>query len=1679
MPPSPPHATIHSNASITNLSFQTQTQHQQFQSQPQHQPENRTQYLQHQQRQHPQQQQQQQQQQTQSQQSQQYLPASSFDPRHLPRHQQLQQADPVAGNRANSPFRPPVTGPRAEQGVSSPAPNFTVPNYQAPRSTKGPPAQYYHYNDKGRSGSRTRAGGTNGQPYDGGGRPESRTERHAHAHASGGDGSKLLSSAYSQGNASVTGLGIGIETADGLAIIGSQDLGSYDFAHSDNPPQRQQQQERQQQQQQERQADSQTITGSHYRSTSRNGRDPSRQPGTELALTGGGTISTAADAISNSTSTTSTIPTPTLTSPPPSAATSTSTFTTTTTAVSTSTSTSAYTTTSASTSTSTSTLKPTLGLCNNQFSDRRPIIQPRTSSLLPPPYHGDFIRNYTLTTAKPSPQSQVGVGANHTSPDLSLSPKSKPNTDTDSNSKPEPRPNLSVDVYTDIHHASNSTFRLDSLTASSQATSNDNSGALSPASEGLRNLHRWSASTASTALSPPIEQKQKFFHHHTTSPSSPRRMSIDSIALLERQQAEQPSTSFTQTSQSPPSRNPTKRRLSSGSILGTASPPRARANGQPPPRPSSPPLSARPPPRVRLPSLPPIVSHPPLDANPAPQRADSAHPAQRPSPALGTPESVFSNHRRTELNNPWDALVAASNTSSPAVTRGNSPALLPAAPVVRDTMRGHTRNRSSTGNAGSEPHKPEKRSKPSQKAMLSKALSKANMAVHLDNAQEYERARESYIEACDLLCQVLARTTGEEDRKKLEAIRRTYTTRIEELDGMLPGRPQRVKELPARPENPDYGGTPAYSPSIDEQDEPAVVGTATTAIIGREQSPRAIGASTPVSPAPRRPTLDTSRLGTPPRAGAPRSPLQSSLSPVRRNFEGGNRSVSRTENSPFLPAPLSPRRPISPARPPSPDSVVRRDFSLPSDRLGADSRASKHSRIPSHESVSWLDPIDESGGSAASSVHSRSSSLGITRKHTRAVSRSTEAEFDAALDAAVEAAYDDGYEQMDPAEITYDDDDYYKADRARNTTRNGDFIKERVQQTEREAAINLAREKERQRQLSTSGDSQTFGVEYDSNDSEDDERILDEVTKDYVMGDYSFGQQSQQISNGTRASDSSGLTSRTWHSSMGSNPPTATTLSTVTEMPSPAPIPKNAPPSLPPSQALPQIPQAQPTPGVRTRRLSGRNLAQLKIETSQISQTPSTAPDVAAPAGPQTGPQKTGSYIAQQRQALSATSARPGPSSMRASPPSPRDGRTAEADEVRPPPSRRSRSRGTIREEDEEPRTESPSLFRPKLRSNFSSSSLRSLRQRQLSISNLDDAESPLTPLTQQPTNTSMSRQPSMPAVPSTPLAGSFRDRSVPGFGGLHLFESDFHLPAPHSPGSLHERPSDAPLPLEPCPADVMLRPFWLMRALYQTLAHPRGGYLTHRLFVPRDAWKVKGVKLRALEDKTSQCDLLTAALLKLARVDSTDADAVLDEMQSFENILEQVQATLTRKLGNDVGTHGMANDKDGESATPVVPRSASISSKSAFSWRRLRSKASAANLTSAYGSKSSSGGGGAGGSEKEAVTVTGSGTIPSLPMVAHPSSRPAKRDVTSVKFDGPNAGYMASLARLFDAAQTVARQVEDPGLRHADKTQVGLELCTRHAAEFFGFYICRFVLQDLSLLLDKFVKRGSEWVLN
>jgi hypothetical protein len=214
------------------------------------------------------------------------------------------------------------------------------------------------------------------------------------------------------------------------------------------------------------------------------------------------------------------------------------------------------------------------------------------------------------------------------------------------------------------------------------------------------------------------------------------------------------------------------------------------------------------------------------------------------------------------------------------------------------------------------------------------------------------------------------------------------------------------------------------------------------------------------------------------------------------------------------------------------------------------------------------------------------------------------------------------------------------------------------------------------------------------------------------------------------------------------------------------------------------------------------------------------------------------------------------------------------------------------------------------------------------------------------------------------------------------------------------------------------------MRCIYQTIAHPRGGYLSTNLFVPRDVWRVKNVKIKAIEEKVSNCDLLTAALLKLAKVDTYDADAVLEEMQTFESVLDQVQMSLSKKMGSEVGVQGAmplfkaAQALDDAAAIDTLPPRASNGPGKSYlsSWRKLRSKNSGFGAAPLAGPKEAT---------KDHLTIS------SLPMTSVTNNQPAKRDVTQLQFSGPNANYMSALARLCDAAQVLGESTSSHSANH------------------------------------------------
>lgn len=895
--------------------------------------------------------------------------------------------------------------------------------------------------------------------------------------------------------------------------------------------------------------------------------------------------------------------------------------------------------------------------------------------------------------------------------------------------------------------------------------------------------------------------------------------------------------------------------------------------------------------------------------------------------------------------------------------------------------------------------------------MLSKALQKANTAVLLDNAQNFEGALEAYNDACRLLQQVMDRSSAIDDRRKLEAIKVTYTNRISELEESEMKRPPTAddKDLPARPMSEDSltGPSSDHVETIDAQTQGMKVPGITNPWTGEGFHPhtmQSIEGSSASSFGRQRdfssPVVES--------AQAPREMVQR----MQPHISSQSTHLSAVETNPYMPAPLSPRKlPSSEELHPEPEQPAQQQV----DSVRPHETSPKHHRRTSTTSTSWLDSIDETGSSSPSSVHSKSSKTGLRRKHLRNTSGDTDPDFDAAFDAAVEAAYDEG---MEP-----------------------DLEARR----EREIALARARKGSVQapseKVLSPinglfSGTSRT-----DPDDAEE-ERILDEITSEYAQG-FNF-----DLSNKSalpRQSDSSGYSRSTWQSSQasGDRATAATSLSTVAEdglsarlaedaasVASSVNTVKRGPPSHlppappPPTIALPQLPD----PGqsrlstVRSRRLSGQLAKQLKIETStakpvadrQLHQVSSPRHDMLEELLPtEDGPRNSATVASTLVDRQSARHLRAPPMLNL---------RSATSDSGLPTLTKEGEWRRSLDEISDQPLTSARPVL---VHRNKSSISLRAEHMVLLATPDVEHTPFIMTPMssTFMPFASKRNQDPLHSQRAQLPYLDASLASAVSS-DGIHLF--DTFVASPLSFGS-PRTPGGVSTGLEPCPESSLLRPFWLMRAIGSTLTHPRGGYVTTRLFVPHEVWQTRNVKLKSVEDKIANCDLLTAALGRLAGVDTLDADAVMTELQAFEDVMERVQISLVKKLGGDVGVHGVVGSfKDGPtgSAPPSshgtgsdtmsgAERTKSKENKGSYlsSWRKLRSKSSGAPLVTPS-------------SAVHRIKEKDLPTMPSVPMTSFipVERRGHKKDVRNMTFDGPNKEYMSSLARLFDGAQVLGK---------------------------------------------------------
>lgn len=1011
--------------------------------------------------------------------------------------------------------------------------------------------------------------------------------------------------------------------------------------------------------------------------------------------------------------------------------------------------------------------------------------------------------------------------------------------------------------------------------------------------------------------------------------------------------------------------------------------------------------------------------------------------------------SGHSRQRRSDQNKFGNGLHDAANSSHISVQAKSSNKRR------RDRSANGSRDNAIGVSAQSlrgDPNKKISHRSPLQKNMLSQALAKANQAVELDNAQDIQGAIGAYVEACDILEQVMVRSADDEDRKKLSAIRNTYSSRIADLYDIDKSfeHLHTDKELPEAPATTHYlEGQDRVSFEDPEDFPPSIV------VDTDEESQRSMYIP------PRQESFFPELFGG--------DRYLEQQAPTSRHIVKPLESLKIPMDVQYMPPPLSPRR--------LPSSTQLAEQAAPAPSLHPDqARHLLQGRRLSSESTSWLDTVDDNNSPA------RSSSLDFGTLGNPLVS-AIEAEFDA-MSAAVDAAYQEDLRQ-DVTPRTSEANKYTgSAPEHPQAEQTHSFL---TQASQHGIASEVQLENStREYEAEAEDEDEDEDEEEDAAEAAEEEELLNMMMADGCRFDHQH-QRAGTMSSLPRQSDSSGFSARssgrTWESALTSVT-NGTALSTLAESPE---MPQYELPEVPndaddthgPGHDADFSSRKQPSPlplapvtekpGLRDRRMSGQSAKQLKIET--FARRPSLSQHGQPHQAPLLGVPPTQTQTQTQIQQSELTPSASGTNlSTNAFPMTPLASihSTESTDSPDAPGLSSIRSNSTAVDE---PTSE---LKGPTVRKKTSSSNLR---PRNLSVTTSDLNDAPPTP------GSAMfpghSRQTTATITPAVSNA-SPSVLSSTAVGGLYIFDH-FLDPVPSAgPRSPDSLPSE-PLPLEPCPESFLLRPFWLMRCLYQTMAHPKGGYITTRLFVPRDIWRVKGVKIKGIEDKIAQCDVLTAALLKLAKVDTLDAEAVCEELQSFESITDNIRVQLQKKFGGDVGiTASMTVMKASPAEDPdaLAPRTSSSMKSFTNSLRKLRSKSSTVTLTPAVNL----------GIRKDS---SNDATIPSLPMTSssavhtsrsYRSQRYPPPTPTGMPFITPlHANYMSSLARLFDAVQvldSIARQVEDPGLKGTSQSHVGLELSIRGAADFFSFYIIRFVLADIGLLLDKYLKRNGEWAM-
>lgn len=105
-----------------------------------------------------------------------------------------------------------------------------------------------------------------------------------------------------------------------------------------------------------------------------------------------------------------------------------------------------------------------------------------------------------------------------------------------------------------------------------------------------------------------------------------------------------------------------------------------------------------------------------------------------------------------------------------------------------------------------------------------------------------------------------------------------------------------------------------------------------------------------------------------------------------------------------------------------------------------------------------------------------------------------------------------------------------------------------------------------------------------------------------------------------------------------------------------------------------------------------------------------------------------------------------------------------------------------------------------------------------------------------------------------------------------------------------NEEPVLGHLP-DPPPTPVLYKSYWMMRVWRATMV--QGGYVTHKLYIPKTLWYQSGCKFSALQTKVQSCDIVLEVLMKIRECGRERPDLLEKELETCCAQLDAVQNSL------------------------------------------------------------------------------------------------------------------------------------------------------------------------------------------